>query len=266
MQPQTKTRDEHLDFVSKSVGLMLCFAWKWTATHREEDIGYVVSKRTAVRQFCGFSDDGFVQEAGLDETTWAGITQRLSGIYQQCLERHDPDAFERKGLAALCSEIEAYADRGYEKDIRPLDRSAGSLSYEEKPKVEGHPTWCVFHIANALSPRSIFADETHLPKCFLTLMEQSADRCGYDTLYTTTWLNAYPKWLTYFPEEWLANMGEPFQQVLANLGFWGQILNGRKTFNAKAGDYIRRTGELLYKPRTSHCSFAAMREHLSKWV
>jgi hypothetical protein len=173
------------------------------------------------------------------------------------------EKFERQTFNALKYLLDKNAPFTYEKDnIHPEEYNAGSLKYDA-PLKELPPNHCNFHISNAVCPRSIFEERTYLPECFMTLMNKSEKEYGYDILRTYTWLNSHPKWLDLFPDEWKNNMSGPDNEIWNNLGYWGQLITARKTFNSKTAGYIRTNCELKYKPRASWCSFNAMREHLN---
>lgn len=145
----------------------------------------------------------------------------------------------------------------------PPDYNAGSLKYDP-PATTRPPNYCNFHIANAISPESIFDDPNYLPECFHLLMDKSEREYGFDTLVTGTWLNDNPRWLALFPCEWIDNMQPRSDNIGWTFGEWGQMVTARGTFNDKAGNRLRETGELKYKSRHSRCSFLAMRRHLSR--
>ncbi|MCF7854056.1 MAG: hypothetical protein K9N51_04600 [Candidatus Pacebacteria bacterium] len=264
MEKRPKTFNEHVDYVSDAAKLMLCFAWTWSKTHPEEKVVDILRKRTLISRYAGFNDKEFLKATNKTDRDWQRIAESVSTVCNACANNEDD--FESRAFELVNPALEEYAERGFRQDTAPIQFSAGSLRYEPKPAVEGHPTWCAFHIANAMYPQSIFDDPRHLVDCFETLMDQSEKECGYDTLYTFTWLNSRQQWLDYFPAEWTENLSEPDDNVWDNLGYWGQIITARKTFNRKTGEHIRKTGELRYKPRRSHCSFSAMRQHLETMV
>lgn len=192
---------------------------------------------------------------------WQGIANYAQEMINKTTSAED---FERKMVECVKDVLNTRATQTYPIDvgIAPSpDYNAGSLKYD--PPKDGQPkTNCVFHIANAISPQSIFDSPTYLPKCFLTLMEKSEKDYGYTTLTTSTWLNDYPRWLAIFPEEWLANLSPPSENIGWHFGYWGQMVTARGTFNHKAGDYLRQHGVMKYKIRHSSCSFANMKEKM----
>ena len=266
MKETTKSYEEHLDFLHKSTRLMLWFAWNWAKCHPEEGIISIVQEKIIVFDKLGLKEkqkNSSIRD--FKHSYWISLVEKIKEIYKECKGDKDATRFENLTFEVFKPGIDLYSQKDYEEDIKPHTLNAGSLGYDS-PKIKEHPNWCNFHIANAVAPESIFADRKYLPKCFLTLMEKSEEKYGYDTLHTFTWLNSRPRWLELFPREWLDNMEAPDSQVGANLGYWGQIITSRGTFNEKIGEYIRKFGELKYKPCHSHCSFKSMRKHLERYL
>jgi hypothetical protein len=93
-------------------------------------------------------------------------------------------------------------------------------------------------------------------------MDACEKQFGVREIGTATWLNSVPRWLRFFPAEWLANLSPPFTDAYWHYGFWGQFITARKTFNHNLGAQFRQTGVMPYTLRASWCTIAAMREHL----
>lgn len=257
-----KSLDEHREYLQQIVRLKLFFLHRWLEEHPHEEFSPALRSRVDIYRKTDVNR-GHLNPSGFDwnDPSWLAIEAGLQRIYQGCLE--DRTGFEEAGIAYLQPTLEARLWRDY------LDRSAlygyqcGSLRhnlYEEK-QVEA----VVFHIANAVCPRSIFDDPLYLPDCFLALMRRVERLYGATRITTGTWLNSYYKWLSLFPAEWEQNMSEPRTDVQWHYGFWGQFINARGTFNAKAGEQLRQTGEFPFQLRSSSCSIAAMRQHLRQY-
>ena len=192
---------------------------------------------------------------------WLSYEQELQKLYEEY--KHDAPAFENEGFEIF----RATLDKRLSKDF--ADRSGiagyqcGSLRYNLMEEGKIHET-IGFHIANALQPESFFDEPKYLPECFMKLMRDTAKRYGSTRLSTGTWLNSLPKWLELFPREWLDNLSAENTDVQWHYGFWGQFITARGTFNSKYGKIMRETGKLPFYPRTSNCSFKAMKEHLKE--
>ena len=147
----------------------------------------------------------------------------------------------------------------------PASWNCGSLKYDVPAAAALESGRVVFHIANAVGPKSIFEDPDYLPHCFLLLMKESEFRFGVNVLFTSTWLNEKKAFLACFPQEWLDNLSpRPEEKPVPrwHFGWWGQLVTGRGTINPKAEKFVRENGYLKYCCLASHCSFENMRKHL----
>ena len=136
----------------------------------------------------------------------------------------------------------------------------------DKPHPDLPRNWCIIHMWNAISPKSFLNEDKYFAGCLLRVMDESEKEYGYDTLYTFSWLNASPRYLYFFPQEWQNNLDEPNRDIHANLGFLGQFITARGMLNKRTAEQYLATGELPFKPRRSHCSFAAARKHLQQFI
>ena len=258
MSLRPKTLEEHREYLHKVVRLKLFFMHGWLAAHPAEQFINVLRNRVDIYRKTDANPGPHTPSAiDWDAPAWHELETALAGAYER--HRGDVVRFEEEGFAILKPSLDARAERDY-LDPSVLQRyQCGSLRHN----VYNEPTQDVgFHIANAVSPRSIFDDPLYLPCCFMILMDQVEAKYQAVNIQTGTWLNAHPRWLELFPQEWHDNMSEPNTDVAWHYGFWGQLISARGTFNDKIGDYIRATGKLRYYPRSSRCSLAAMRQHL----
>lgn len=174
----------------------------------------------------------------------------------------DEEKFVCAMLTVTKEFAESYAVNCYPATLQPPEGyNAGSLKYDS-PLAELPRNHCNFHISNAISPKSILNETACLINCFNTLLDKSENEYFYDTLRTFTWLNSNPRWLFFFPDEWLNNLSKPNLDIHGDGGFWGQLTSARGTLNKSAAEHILTFGRFKYPPRSSHCSFAAMRGHL----
>ena len=158
-----------------------------------------------------------------------------------------------------------------EKILRKNARSAQSWKEGYAPgmslKWEGPhpdlpPSWLLFHMWNGIAPKSFLNEKQYFAQNFMTIMEEAQKKAPFDTLYTYSWLNTFPRFLEFFPEEWAQNRGERHQDVFANLGFLGQFVSADGRLNKKTAARYLETGELPFKPCAAHCSIEAMKKHL----
>ena len=254
---QVKTLAEHHGFMVAMSCLMFAFSHGLRRRRSEESVSFILSKRSQLPLLYDLDNAGDGRRA-----VWGGLLDKA----ERLVDVVDCADFEGAMFDAARDFVAEAAERTYAASMgAPPTYNAGSLKYDA-PLAELPRNHCNFHIANAVSPRSIFADPAYLPQCFMTLMDNSGREHGYDILRTFTWLNDRPRWLELFPREWHDNLDAPYPEIWGNYGFWGQLVTARGTFNAELGEHVRAHGELKYKPRKSHCSFAAMRGHLKTYL
>ena len=258
---ERKRYEEHCDYLFDVVKLQLWFLWHWKRTHPDETIQSILRNRIDVYRKTDINKESMnPAHVNFDDPEWRDLEERIVERYQKHCFTSDVVAFENDAFQVVRPTIHARSRRDYEERPYVLDYNSGSLTYCTPGKK--NPKRVYFHIANAIAPRSIFADNDYLPQCLLKLMEKSAAEYGADSLCTGTWLNSHPIWLKLFPGEWRAHMTPENRDVQWHFGFWGQFITARGTFNARLGGQLRETGEFPYWPRSSWCSFTALRNHL----
>ena len=258
MSLKPKTMEEHRDYLYKIVRLKLFFMHGWLAGHPEESFIDVLRKRVNIYRKTD-ANPGALNPSKIDwkAPAWLELEQALVRVYE--LNRGSVSRFEEEGFTALQPSLDVCLKRDYRDRSALQAYQCGSLRYN----VYSEPTKeVVFHIANAVSPKSIFDDPLYLPCCFMILMEQVEVQYQAECIQTGTWLNSHSKWLELFPQEWHDNLSVPDTNVQWHYGFWGQFISARGTFNDKLGDYFRTNRKLRYDLRRSKCTLAAMRRHL----
>jgi len=252
-----KTLEEHKAYVEQMARISFFFARYHKEKTPDKSVGELLRDCTPVF-YHGMNYLDY-------ETKWTNpACQRIIKLADE-LGPAPAAEFEERMWAGIKDLALERAERFYPEDVGmrvPPGWNVGSLKYDT-PKLHLPPNYCNYHIANAVFPKSIFDDPAYLPQCFMEMMDKGEKDYGYDTLTTSTWLNDNPRWLALFPEEWIANLSPRSEGASWNFGYWGQMVTGRGIFNEKAGRYVREHGELRYKTRGSHCSFAEMRKHLN---
>ncbi len=267
--PAKKTPAEHRDYVEQIARLSFWFAYGLQPRIPTLDLGEILVRHTPLcyhaLRFQDYrdprADPGCRRALDLARAAARGLPPGPQGAAR----------FEQTMAVQLRSLIDERADQWYASSvgIAPLTAFweprliAGSLKFDP-PAAGRPPTTCNFHIANAIAPQSIFANPAYLPSCFLDLMNCGEQAYGFDTLATTSWLNDEPRWLRLFPADWHRTLDAPDPHGLPSwhFGYWGQLVTARGTFNAKAGEFVRRHGRLRFRTRSAHCAFRAMRDHL----
>lgn len=258
-----KTLDEHRDYLHQIVRLQLWFLWQWKHSHADEDLASILRNRIDIYRKTDLNPGGVNPGTCYwDDERWLQLEESLIHIYKAHAD--DVDAFEQLAFERVRPHLDARCQRDFEERPYVLDYQCGSLKYD-KPPLE-HPRRVFVHIANALTPRSIFEDDTYLPQCLLDLMDKSSEEYGASELQTVTWLNAHSLWLRLFPEQWQQHMSQPLEDVQWHFGYWGQFINARGTFNRKLGARMRQQGTFPFMPRRSWCTFSSLRRHLQQQV
>jgi hypothetical protein len=261
-QAVPKTIEEHRDYMYQTVRLQLFFLWTWLKEHSEESLSSVLRDRIDIYRKTAVNTEMLnpkTQRFGSPE--WLGYESELKKLYREY--KDDVQAFEDAGFEIFHSTIDERLPKDFADKSGTAGYQCGSLRYNLMEEGKIHET-VGFHIANAVQPESFFADPEYLPGCFMKLMKETGEKYGSTRLATGTWLNSLPKWLELFPQEWQDNLSDENTDVKWHYGFWGQFLTARGTFNYKYGKILRETGKLPFYPRTSNCSFEAMKKHLNQ--
>ena len=263
--PIDHTLEEHRDYLYQIVRLKLFFLHNWLKEHPEETFKSVLRRRVDIYRKCD-ENPGALNPVDLhfDEAPWLKLENAAEAIYNDC--KDDCAAFEEQAFLVFKPSLDARCERDYLDDSVQkayLACGCGSLKHETQLFDPENKT-VTFHIANMVSPKSIFTDKDYLPRCFLTMLDAVEQKLGAKQIRTSTWLNQNPKWLALFPQEWFDNMQPPNEDVMWHYGFWGQFISARHTFNAKHAAILRQTGRLPFYPRASICTVAAMRAKIKE--
>ena len=247
-----RTAQEQRELISELIKLSLYFSSEYQKQHPKENISAVIINQTSMWEIIGLR--------GTAEESF--FTYGLSELYEKTASSVE---FETEGLTQLLPYMDTFTIQNIEWEKKVLTKYHDSCFRYDHPKGECPSNHCNFHITNYIAPKSILRENEYTIDCFLRLMYETEKKFGFNILRTGTWLNSVPQWLKFFPEEWISNMEESVIKIHGSLGFWGQIITARKTFNFKTGNYIRTHLELPFKNKTAWCSFKAMKKHLEKF-
>ena len=251
---------EHKNLINELTKLQLYFLWHWLKKHPNENFIHALRNRT---DLCRKTDpapkDWDIAERNFNTSQWLELEQALLKIYQNHTE---VSKFESTAYNHTLPLLNQFAKKTYIKTKKFDSYQCGSLKYD-KPNDKNSKN-VFFHIGNAITPKSIFDQPTYLINCLLDLIQKAEKEYGANSLETETWLNSLPKWLKYFPEEWVENMNNENYKIEWHLGFWGQFISAKGTFNYKYAKKLRATNNFPFLPRKSHCTFGSLKEHLTK--
>lgn len=256
-----KTLEEHRDYLFSIVRLKLFFLARWQHEHSDEDFVDILRNRVDIFRKTDINPEGLTPVADYFHLpAWQNIEHRLQEIYQAV--NGDEKQFEEQGFELLRPHIENRCERDFNDRSNIASCQCGFLRHDMQLHCDIHDALC-FHIANDRCPESFFDDREHIKKCFNQLLDIAENQFHAAKICTVTWLNSVPKWVALFPRQWQENMSAASTRVGWHYGYWGQFINARGTFNAKAGEYLRRTGQMPYYPRFSWCGIKDMREHIN---
>jgi len=254
--------EEYKRFTIEFMGLQFNFLWQWLQKHPEEDIRHAIRHRIDLCRKTDTSPKHFdVATIDYNRPEWIELENKIIDIFSDKNLSANPEKFEETALSVSSKILIRFAELTWGSNGKFIDYQCGSLKYDTPEP--NKPYQIMFHIGNAVSPKSIFEDRNYLKNCFLMLMDQTEKKFGAKILYTHSWLNSLPKWLEYFPEEWLNNLGPEDKNVSWGYGHWGQFISAKGVLNEKYAKFLRETGEFPFWPRSSTCSFSEMRKHLA---
>ncbi|MFA5864771.1 MAG: hypothetical protein WC975_08790 [Phycisphaerae bacterium] len=258
---EPKTVEEHRIYLYDIVKLKLFFLHRWLGEHPEETFSNVLRNRVDIFRktevYPGLRVSALTETLCFDIPQWLEMENAAARIYSET--KDDEAAFEKSAFDVFKPSLDARCKRDY------LDSSVvyqcGCFRHDLKilhPEINAME----FHITNSKSPESFLDYPDYVKECFMQLLDIAEKDFGATNIRTKTWLNSLPRWLEYFPKEWLDRMSEEDVSVLWHLGFWGQFITARGTFNHKYGRMLRESGRLPFYPRFAYCSISAMRAKL----
>lgn len=258
-----KSFEEHVHYLHEAVKVQLFFLWTWL--HRHPGESFVVALRSRVDIYRKTDiNEGFANHKvrRFDDPRWREIEGVLGEAYWRYTDDLEATAFEAEAFRIVRPLVDARCLRDYREPPEAIafGYKCGSLDYD--PPLAHNSRRVFLHIANAIQPASIFDNPRYLADCLTAVICQCRERFEADSLETATWLNSYPRWLAYFPDEWHQHMGPEEKNIDPGFGYWGQLLTARGTFNEKVARHIRVTGDLPYWPRKSWCTFASLEQWL----
>jgi hypothetical protein len=258
-----KTLPEHRHYLAEIVKLKLWYLWKRLHAYPAETLGFVLRERVDIYRKTDLNPEGMNPKTlHFEDPRWRVLEKALEALWEET--KDDAERFESEGFQIFYPTLEARCERDFLERPYVLDYKSGSLTYDD-PQANA-PQRVSIHIANARSPGSIFEPVAYLADCLHRVMEGAEREFGAKELQTSTWLNNHPRFLSYFPSCWRDRLSRESEDVRWNFSWWGQFLTARGTFNAKAGEQLRRTGKFPMPPRSSWCTFMELRLHLSPYA
>lgn len=239
---EKKTLEEHREYLKEMIRLSLWFAADWKNKNPKEDFIHIIEERTNLVNMTDFNPAAlFDYPTYKKEGGWPEVREKLCKINEETPEPWD---FEER---AYCF-IEPFTGKRAEMDLEDLNSGNMFFQYENscfRYDVTQKGEYLEFHIANSLYPNSFLADK----KFFFSRMKDmilDAEKYGFKGITTNTWLNELPAWQKMFPQEWRESVTDIKRDIDWALGYWGQFLTARQTYNSRLGEKLRSTGIFPY--------------------
>lgn len=231
-------KEEFLQNVKDCWAFAIEVAWDQNRRHPELSRGKALEERSFLWTLLGTNEEPIFKEALL--------------LADSCREKENMMELLPSLLAVMEKKYPPKEEEGFEE--------GRSFRYELNKQNE-----CYLHIRNGKKSGSFLADPAHVAENLRYIMEKARKENGCDTLYTASWLNSFPPFLRYFPEDWQKNLAmTPAGPFGPTLGWQGQFINRFGLLNKSMASKFLSTGVLPYARLESRASFAAVEEHLSQ--
>ncbi len=263
MAMHDKSEHEHGMMLTEMLRLQLHFVHRWMLAHPRDSFAELLLKRVDIWRKTDLNQGGLVTPVDHAAPAWKEIVAGLWHCYQQHARVEQRDVFEEQAFALLSDRVRRRTPLDFRNECerRHLQGYQCGSIRADAPE-ENMPDTVFFHIANAISPRSIFEDPAYVPNCLLALLDNAENVHGARYVRTATWLNSHPAWLRLFPQSWQDALREEPGGIEWHYGYWGQFINARGCFNHRLGNQFRLSGRLPYALRSSRCLISDLRLHL----
>ncbi|MCK4401737.1 hypothetical protein KAW08_05495 [bacterium] len=250
--------ETHRHYVTEVVKLRLWYV-KWLLNFGVK-FECAIQRHVRIYQITSFYDENKTYGHGMSwkEPRWKKLLTRLRKIYDKYPGHPTLEStakLEEEGLTILWPYLEKHIQT--EAKTVPKKRPYGCFSYNDR---EGY---LALHFANDAMPKSPFHDISALANSLYRLLIDSKRRCP-ETLKVrmTSWLNAFPPFLTLFPDIW-GNSRKPMGPDSGD-GAWGQFIDRRGDFHSRNGAVLRETGQFPYVYSLCECNINQLVKYLVK--
>lgn len=255
----SKSLTEHREYLADICRLKLWCVWHWQSTHPNDHISDTLRKRVDIYRKTDINNEDMnPKQCSWQDPRWISLVNQISKVWDTY--HNNAEAFEAESFAIVWPSVSRRCERDFNESSYVKNYQCGSLTFN--PPSKENPNEVFFHIANALSPRSIFDYPRYLPTCLRCVVSNSRQQYQATQLTTASWLNDHPAWQALFPAVWKQRMSPAETETDWHFGFWGQFINARGTFNHKLGEKLRTTGKFPYGFRRSWCTHQELLAHL----
>ena len=165
-------------------------------------------------------------------------------------------------MISLLPEVQHYVEENHAALFAAPEEFPNGTSVRCAP--HSNPNWGYLHFYNGKRPQSFLDSVSGFAAEILQVLAAAEKQFGCKVVYTGSWLNDLSRFLRFFPDEWLENMGPAPDRkfVIPTNGCQGQFYNAAGWLNRRTADFYLENGFLRYSRRESHCSLKNLREHL----
>ena len=244
-----KTLAEHIDFTRSCARLAFYATYLLASILPEESMEYILRQRSPLYKVA----------LGLDPEV-------PLAVFSHFPQAENAEDFEEK-MWRQCGDFILERAEVYYPDSAGMKMHGvwQAECFRFDPPAQLQPRRCTFHIGNPKAPDSIFSDREYVIDHLLLMLDLMEKEYGATEAGTSSWLNSNPHFLRYFPNSWQEHFIDRPPIPLWHLGYWGQIITARGTFNEKNARYFREHLAMRYPLRYSWCGIDELRTHLKSF-
>jgi len=194
-----RTKIEHKKFLMDMIKAQLTFIWFKRLREEILDMESLLSKYCMVFNFTDLNLNNILDTVKIeDHKMYNFIIKEVEDNYCMAHSLHD-------FLAMNYALFEDITESRLDKDVDQFNwlynneenKAKGSLWYSAAPEM-------YFHISNEHYPNSFLDKDNHFEND-IKKMAEYAKANNVEEIVCSSWLNQFPKFLSYFPESWAAS-------------------------------------------------------------
>ena len=256
----------HVDFTTGSLRLMVHYAHYLICRHNPPvAANEALEKRVDILRKTALYD-GRHPGMGLDPpiAEWNALKEQLIERIRARAADGDTADLEGECWALLRPHVESTFSARYEDYRGNAHSPYNCWRYDFNPGAAQQPDGIQLHVANAFQPESPFS-AANRPRIVGDLLRLLADATtAHPTAIVfrcSSWLNAFPPFLSLFPPSWAASYSAGEYSV-GTYGHWGQYMDHRGAFHQRNAAALRSTGTHPYASGCCQCPIDEAVRHL----
>lgn len=254
-----KTRADHLEYLHKMVRMSLFYAYWHTSITPNSSISDSINNQTLLFCQTEFNESYLSDTSGASTSSgWKNLLIKIHNVHQLS---NTSQEFEDAAFDIIKPHLESKA----EKDLGAFAWFAGEdyhsrsiVFFNENSTGEYLP----IHLENTTYPISFLDNPVKFKSNLLSAIE-FAEKKGFRGISVTTWLNSKQRYLDFFPKSYKDSEIVINMPQNNNLGFWGQFLTGKYTFNDWSGDYFRKNLKPKYPVSVCKVALQDLKNHIN---